>query len=530
MRVVQPLQLSIGEIDVSKINFDIHSRDDIPRILRGLQFIYMNAVLRNSIFNLLQLKISPEVSKANGRPGMNLWTIFVCGVIRLDLNIDYDRLHELLNQHITLRAMLGHNAVDDVSYHLQTIKDNVRLLTPELLDEINQLIVKSGHQLVLADTTVNEPTKPTEPVKPTEPILNARCDSFVVETNVHYPTDTNLLFDAMRKLIQLIAVLCVLLGFDGWRKFSNNIKDIKKAMRLTQFKRQSKSKDEEKQKKNKALVKAAHQQYIDIAQSYLDKVRKTLQDIETKDIKNVNQKTKVDAIKAEIDKFIGHADRQIDQIRRRAINEEKIPHEEKVFSLFETHTEWISKGKAGVPVELGVKVAIMEDQYGFILHTKVMENQEDSEIAVKIVEETLKMFLNLKRVSFDKGFHSPENQSQLKLLLEKVVLPRKGKLSAVAKEIEQEPEFVNARKAHSAVESAINALEVHGLDICPDSGIDGFKRYVKLAMVARNIHRIGDILCGREKEKKMSEMTRGKRGEEKSAENDEKCKPDKIAA
>ena len=58
--------------------------------------------------------------------------------------------------------------------------------------------------------------------------------------------------------------------------------------------------------------------------------------------------------------------------------------------------------------------------------------------------------------------------------------------------------FVNARRAHSAVESAINRLEVQGLDRCPDHGIDGFKRYVALAVVTRNIHRIGAILAQRE--------------------------------
>ena len=79
---------------------------------------------------------------------MALWTIFVCGVVRLDLNIDYDRLHELVNQHNTLREMLGHGAFDDERYHYQTLKDNVSLLTPELLDQINQLVMTSGHALV----------------------------------------------------------------------------------------------------------------------------------------------------------------------------------------------------------------------------------------------------------------------------------------------------------------------------------------------------------------------------------------------
>jgi IS5 family transposase len=83
-----------------------------------------------------------------------------------------------------------------------------------------------------------------------------------------------------------------------------------------------------------------------------------------------------------------------------------------------------------------------------------------------------------------------ELQAHLKL----VVLPRKGKLSQQAHAAESAEDFVKARGQHSAVESAINALEVHGLDYCPDHGIYGFKRYVALAVVARNIHRIGAIL------------------------------------
>lgn len=121
MRVVQNEQMTIGEVDISKMVFDIKSRDDIPRILRGLQFIYMTVPLRNAIFQLLESRIAPEVSKFIGRPGMSLWTILVCGKIRLDLNCDYEHLHERVNQHNTLGAMLGHSAFDGVRYHFQTL-------------------------------------------------------------------------------------------------------------------------------------------------------------------------------------------------------------------------------------------------------------------------------------------------------------------------------------------------------------------------------------------------------------------------
>jgi len=128
MRVVQNEQMTIGEVDIARINFDYKSRNDIPKILKGLQFVYTNVALRTAIFELLQSQVAPKVSKTVGRPGMTLWTILVCGVIRLDLNCDYDRLHELVNQHNTLREMLGHGAFSDVRYHFQTLKDTVLLM------------------------------------------------------------------------------------------------------------------------------------------------------------------------------------------------------------------------------------------------------------------------------------------------------------------------------------------------------------------------------------------------------------------
>jgi IS5 family transposase len=91
----------------------------------------------------------------------------------------------------------------------------------------------------------------------------------------------------------------------------------------------------------------------------------------------------------------------------------KIPHDDKVFSLFEDYTEWLSKGKAGVPFELGLNVCIMEANTGFILHHKVMQQCTDSEIAVDIVRETKAQFPKLASCSFDKGFHSQSNQTAL---------------------------------------------------------------------------------------------------------------------
>jgi len=142
---------------------------------------------------------------------------------------------------------------------------------------------------------------------------------------------------------------------------------------------------------------------------------------------------------------------------------------------------------------LGLKVCIVKDQFGFILHHQVMEHQTDDQIAVPMMSAAKKRFSDIVSCSFDKEFHSKNNQVELSKLLDMVVLPRKGKPSKAAQAIESTPEFKHLRRKHSAVESSINALENHGLDICPDHGIDGFKRYTAYAVLARNLQIVGSI-------------------------------------
>ena len=139
-------QLKLGEVDISAIKFDLRSRDDIPKLLLGLQHIYCTAELRKQVFAILRELIPQGVDVENGRPGMYLWRIFVLGTLRLDCNWDYDRLQEMANHHKKIREMLGHG-LSDAEYHysLQTLKDNLSLFTPEVLDKINQVVVSAGH-------------------------------------------------------------------------------------------------------------------------------------------------------------------------------------------------------------------------------------------------------------------------------------------------------------------------------------------------------------------------------------------------
>jgi hypothetical protein len=177
--------MSIKVSPKSVIISDLQSRDEIPKVLIGLQELYCHRSLRKKVFEALKDLIPDNVNQNKGRRGMNLWTILVLGVLRLVCNWDYDKLTEIADNHITLRLMLGHSLFGKAScYALLTVKDNLRLFTPAILDKINQMVVNHGHEVIGNACE-----------------LSGRCDSFVVETDVHFPTDINVLLDALRKII-----------------------------------------------------------------------------------------------------------------------------------------------------------------------------------------------------------------------------------------------------------------------------------------------------------------------------------------
>ena len=335
MRKLIDKQMSFGEIPIDQIKFDLTSRDEIPKVLIGIQNIYCNLEIREKIFQALLGLIPENVNPNNGRTGMDLWKIFVLGVLRLNCNFDYDKLHDIVNNHRALRSLLGHGLLDDeYRYALQTLKDNISRFTPEILDKINQIVVGYGHKLI---------------GRKADEGLRASCDSFVLETDVHYPTDINILFDAARKMIVLIMRLCGQLGQSEWRQGVHHLKKAKKAFRKAQTLFRSTSNSPQKKAEREKLIIEAHLVYIALAQSLVDRVKESIAFVAPLDI--------MVQLKIEnIAKYLADAERQIDQIRRRVIEGETIPHHEKVFSLFEEHTEWISKGKAGISQELGLKV------------------------------------------------------------------------------------------------------------------------------------------------------------------------------
>ncbi len=487
MRKIYDNQLKFGNVLISDIKFNPKSRDELPKILKGLQHIFVSNSIRKEVFDLLESIVPQNISMRRGRKGMDLWKILVLGVVRLGCNWDYDKLHEMANNHLTLREMLGHESSEwenRNNYELQTIKDNVSLISPAVLEKLNAIVSNAGHNLLGGKKKEK---------------LQGSVDSFVVETNVSFPTDNKLLLDSMRKAIGLIKSLSIELNLNGWRKSKCQIKKLREQSRLISKAKKSRGKDREQKTRAKYAV------YVKTCQELILRIEQTQEQINSLSEFSIVSVLKQYLIKTWLEK----ANTQISQIQRRVFEGLVIPHSEKVFSVFETYTRWISKGKAGVMVELGLPVSIFKDQHGFILAYQIMETESDVDVAVPLTKKAKELYPALLSCSYDKGYWSPANQQALMEIMKNPVLPKKGKLSKNDKERQNSTEFIKCRKKHSAVESSINGLEHSGLDRCPDRGINGFKRYVGLAVLARNIQTLGNLII--EKEKKRAKRKNKKK-------------------
>jgi hypothetical protein len=308
-------------------------------------------------------------------------------------------------------------------------------------------------------------------------------DSYVLESTVHFPTDINLLYDAVRKSLQLAQRLACFAQLPGWRKTQYWINRFKSYSRQVGklFYSTSQNKEQKLKEATENNLKAARQlsQKLDAAEPDF--------------CASAQHSEKQKVLLEQLNYFKGHLDNQIDLVNRRILNGETISHSEKVFSLFETYTEWIQRGKAGKRQELGLKLAIAVDQFGFILSRNLMQRQHDKDVAVPIAKKLLEKY-DVGSMSFDKAYWTPGNYETLSKLVENLVLPKKGRPTQKEFEREHAKTFIALRKQHSAVESAINCLEHHGLNRCPDRGLSHFKKYSALGVLACNLHKLGNIL------------------------------------
>lgn len=480
-------QTQLGTIPMADIVFDIYSRHELLPILIALQHLYLNCMQPlEKILKLISKDIATQgKSQKLGCKGMSYWEMLVLSAVRLGCNMDYDLLADLANNHRTLRQVLQISGWDNKRFSRSTIHDNIIQLSPATIQAINEIIVEVGHALK------------------TDPLKKVRGDSFVVQKNIHNPTDTNLLYDGARKIIELSKKIADHFNIPGWRKNSYLKREIKITLRKISKVARSRAADRDNRLKVLYLV------MIDQARQLITKADATLATLDDKvKTEDIFFPQYWKGYVSELQYFIAGTDYIIELAERRILFKEKIPNPDKVFSLFEPDTELINRGKSPNPIEYGHRVFIVQDSAGFIIHNQVLGQGFTDE---KIITEVMKRLQDryqgqIRAASFDKGFWTPKNLEDLSKFIPLVVLPKKGGRSEADRIREGAKDFGKIRKWHAGVESAIHALVAgNGLKVCRDKGVTGYDRYVAMAVLGRNLHNLGNILLVKERQKRKKE-------------------------
>jgi len=475
---------TLGSIHISEIEFDINCRHEIIPILMALQSIYGKPKLLKRILKLIEEDILKNKKADRGAPGLDYWEVLVVAAVRHGCNLDYDALHDLANNHHKLRQMLNLGEMDLKHYSRSSLQENIAKISDKTIEQISQLIIEEGHKLC------------------PKAIEKVRGDSFVVQTNIHYPTDANLILDGIRKMLALVNNLATILSIVGWRKHEYLWGRARKAYRKIQKVASSKKKN------RKEKLQELYLEYIEFAQEIIERCKATIATSNRMKKDGLIDSLIIEPLIIELKNYIELTEKVCDLAYRRVICDETIPHKEKIFSLFEPHTELINRGKIPYPIEFGHRVLVIQDRAGFILKYQIMDHTTDEKVVVPAMKELQERYDDkIQSASFDRGFYTPVNRAELAKILTLICLPKKGNHSQEDRERESSPEFLNARKRHPGIESCIHALGAgNGLVLCRDKKEKGYHRYVALGVLGRNLQVLGTILLKKEKKKQKQKL------------------------
>ena len=337
MRTTVEFQMRLGTCAVRAVKLDSDCRHELVPILKGLQHLYSKPRVRDEILELIRKDLVGDKSSGHGCPGMSCWEVLVLAAVRLGCDPDYDALHDLANQHRSLREVMGLGVLDSRRFPRSTVNDNVSRLRVETLEAISQAIVGEGRQV--ARTTPKR----------------VRVDGFVVETNIHYPTEANLMLDGLRKMLELAAGFSAATGMGGWRQHKHLLKKGKGLYRqICQTARSRKDKTQR--------MRELYGQLLQHVRGIASRCRKTIE-VAEKQTGNGDTVDRIvqDARLKELTRFIDLTLKVCDVGERRVIHGERVPREDKLLSLFETHTPMTNRGKQPNPIEFGRHVVVMSD-------------------------------------------------------------------------------------------------------------------------------------------------------------------------
>jgi IS5 family transposase len=319
-----------------------------------------------------------------------------------------------------------------------------------------------------------------------------RTDGTVVESNIHYPTDSSLLADGVRVLSRTIKRAKEVLSEradmtaesfrDRTRSARNQARRIADEMR----KRGSEARGD---------LKEVYRHLVSTTKANVQQAKQVLEALREEGSKQAEQ------LADTLEQFIPRVEQVIEQTVRRVFEDELVPAREKLVSLFEPHTDIICRGKANKPTEFGHKVWLDEVEGGIVTHYRVLDgNPPDRDQWRPSLEHHVQQFGRPPdQASGDRGVYSPENEAYAaEMGVRRVILPKPGRKSAARRQHEQQRWFKRGRRFHVGVEGRISVLKrKHDLDRCLDHGEDGFERWVGWGIITGNLAVIGATLAAR---------------------------------
>jgi len=315
-----------------------------------------------------------------------------------------------------------------------------------------------------------------------------RVDTTVVETNIHYPTDSRLLGDGARVLTRTMKRIEQQAG-QLKRRVRNRSRSVSKRVRAIALagRRPDGAGEERRRKQYRELLRLSRQILNDAR-----RVGGEVEDLEAK------KRKQLEPLVATLLTMTGRVRQVVRQTRKRVFDGlTQLPG--KIVSLFEPHTEIIRKGKADKPTEFGKLVAIQEAENQIITHYEVFdERPSDRQLLLPAVEAHERILGRTPRlVAADAGFYS---QAQERAVAGKgvkwIAVPNRSTRSAARKRLEKSRWFRKAQAWRTGCEGRISVLKRrHGLDRCRYRGMEGMRRWVGLGVLADNLINIGRALA-----------------------------------
>ena len=475
MRKIMPECRALDSTPIEDIDIDPKLRDSMSAVVRGLQSLYCNPVTRATLFTILKTHFQPGTRKDVGRPGMDLWRVIVFAIVKQCLNLDFDLLLHHANRDSLLRELLGHGnrGFDPAQYSRQRLADNVQLLTPKLIKKVNHLTVQAGHEVS---------------GKKWGAALRGRCDSMVAKTHVHFPTDVGLCWDAVRCLIRVCARAAAAFDIPGWRKHADRTRKVYKAFQRVRT--------APRYWRNRKGVKAYLRQCKKNARA---PGRSCVPCPIWKKRRRCRQRScsictlwRCWWIKSGV-AYWG--------VRRFRMRRRCFPFTSRIRG-------GSAKARRGWWLSWAFPVAVVEDQYQFILSHHTMWEGSDTDVAVPIIDAVQEVFPEFNACSFDRGFHSKKNREELDARLAVNALPKKGKLNQADRVRENAPAFKAARQQHPAIESCLANFGLRGGALVREKSPENFALMVSLSVLAVNVHRLGCLVRDQERVRRKRQRRR----------------------